>query len=297
VLFQSSVLRYALSKCCFHCITAVDIGSVLRNVASPSKTSPTLLSSISAADLQLSNPALEAAPQLWSQVLLSLPLLHARALVGELTTAASEFSSAMNLLSSRKLLKPLKLQLNKVASVLFPPEPRPATVCTEDLDALGLFSRFHLSRYLLYQKICYTSYEVKLIRCLSSWSSKNISTSTQLDPEILAKDMSTSTQLDPELLETLERLVSCYAIAIRLLPASKLARLGCGLEEQARLLFGGDAAPQLEADAKRLSELLGVKADAPQIPFLPYLLQKVRSFLFCYHYIFIVTMILFPLLL
>jgi len=119
-----------------------------------------------------------------------------------------------------------------------------------------------LSRFMLYRTICSTSCERKLKEALERSSAKDELADSEAP-------------LDPDLLKTLERLLTCYAMSIRLLPASQLARLGCGLEEQARLLFGGDAAPQLEADAKRLSELLGVKADAPQIPFLPYLLQKV----------------------
>jgi len=104
------------------------------------------------AQFALYSPALEAGPQLWSLLLLSLPVLHARALVGELAGAASEYSSAINLLRSKlKLAHIFAKQLDEAASFLFPKlqaqaQARPSCAGAGIL-ALGHFQRFFRAYY------------------------------------------------------------------------------------------------------------------------------------------------------
>jgi hypothetical protein len=115
-------------------------------------SSPSAPSSATPAQLALYSPALEVSAQLWSLLLLSLPVLHARALVGELAGAASEYSSAINLLRS-KLPHFFEKQLDEAASALFPtPKQRPSGASV-GLDALGNFHRFFRAYYDQVSKI------------------------------------------------------------------------------------------------------------------------------------------------
>jgi hypothetical protein len=145
VLFQSSALRYSLSKCCYHAITAVELEVSFRT-ASALASSPSAPFSTPPAQFALYSPALEAGPQLWSLLLLSLPVLHARALVGELAGAASEYSSAINLLRSN-LPHIFGKQLDEAASALFPKLQARPSCASARVDALGDFHRFFRAYY------------------------------------------------------------------------------------------------------------------------------------------------------
>jgi hypothetical protein len=150
VLFKSSALRYSLSKCCYHAITAVELEVSVLAASALASSSPSAPFSTAPAQFALYSPALEAGPQLWSLLLLSLPVLHARALVGELAGAASEYSSAINLLRSKlNLAHIFAKQLDEAASFLFPKlqaQARPSCAGAGIL-ALGHFQRFFRAYY------------------------------------------------------------------------------------------------------------------------------------------------------
>ena len=154
MLFKSSALRYSLSKCCYHAITAVDLEVSVLPASALASSSLSAPFSTAPAQFALFSPALEAGPQLWSLLLLSLPVLHARALVGELAGAASEYSSAINLLRNKlKLPHIFAKQLDEAAFSLFPKlqaqaqaQARPSCAGAGIL-ALGHFQRFFRAYY------------------------------------------------------------------------------------------------------------------------------------------------------
>jgi hypothetical protein len=166
VLFRSSAIRYAISKSCFHAVAAVEteasslasksykssggrkfrdaaravvVAEMLQAPAAPQDV--TSFSSVGVAPYISTNAVLEASPRLWSLLLLSLPLLHARALLGELGGAANDFGTASNLLRSNKLPRSFKKQFNEAVSKLFQFKNRSYSV-GEGIEALGHFQRF-----------------------------------------------------------------------------------------------------------------------------------------------------------
>jgi hypothetical protein len=141
VLFNTSALRYAISKSCFHAVAAV------QSATEPSVTSSAAASSSAAAPSPVfPQDLVDVGPQLWLILLLSLPLLHARALVGELADAASEYVCAINLLGTSP--QAFKQRFNEAVSALFPQQqPIEPSGVGAGITALDHFRRFFRAYY------------------------------------------------------------------------------------------------------------------------------------------------------
>jgi hypothetical protein len=141
VFFNASALRYAISKCCFHAVAALQ-----RTATEPSNTSSsaTPFSAASSSPV-FTQTVLDVGPQLWSLLLLSLPLLHARALVGELAGAASDYAAASSLLATSP--QAFKQRFNAAAATRFPPLHHRPPGANAGVDALGHFQRFFRAYY------------------------------------------------------------------------------------------------------------------------------------------------------
>ena len=129
---------------------------------------------------------------------------------------------------------------------------------------LQVTSGTHLSRFLLYSRICSASCQRKLKDCLEISSTRY---------ELASADW--QLEQHQHLAGCLERLLTCYAVAIRMLPFATLAKCPCSLEAQMSVLFGPVAGPELEQDAKELLSKLGIESVCSEVPLFPYLLQKV----------------------
>ena len=127
----------------------------------------------------------------------------------------------------------------------------------------------HLSRFLLYSRICSASCQRKLKDCLEISPTRD---------ELASVDW--QLEQHQRLAGRLERLLTCYAVAVRMLPFSTLAKCQCSLEAQMSLLFGPEAGPELEKDAKELLSALGIEIVSSEVPCFSFLLQKVYFSIF-----------------
>jgi hypothetical protein len=112
----------------------------------------------------------------------------------------------------------------------------------------------YLSRFILYRTICSLSPERKVTDLL-----ERSHTLVSLDPFIQA----------------IERLLRCYAMALRMLTHSALVSCSHLMPAQMLSLFGSEVSSALSKDVTFLSRQLGISAPTENTPLLPHLLQQV----------------------
>jgi hypothetical protein len=102
-MFEFSALRYSIKNAVHHMLASIPVQAYAQS------------------QITLDPPfqaVMDTIPQLWSLLLLSLPLLHARALIDALSSAVSEYSTALELVRSSKLPTSFKGRFEALSATL-----------------------------------------------------------------------------------------------------------------------------------------------------------------------------------